>query len=287
MHPDSLPMPLPIRRADHSPIRGSNRHNNGTDASCNSSTSAAGSSGSSSSNNNNSRGSRENRHHHASRSQSSMGGDSDGYDDGPSSPAGRGGEQQYSLSDRKNETDASRRHGGRAPRPWTARSSNPPRGRKIVASSLEKSRRAGGIGGGSDASVYGEAVPAAERLGRSSGGRSAVERGLVGVGESLLRSSSSWSAVMSLPTLPNGLVGGEAVPALLSHLAGRWRDFVCCFCCCRCATSQSQLYYIALYYTCCKVQLYYDTMIQRTAINRVFPLGVQRLLSGCFRPRQL
>lgn len=156
------------------------------------------------------------------------GGGSDGYDDGSSSPAvrRRGGEQQKSLSDRKNMKDDSKRHGERVPRPWTARSSDPPRGRKDVASSLEELRRAGGIGGGADASVDGEAVSAAGRLGRSSGGRSAVERGLVGVGESLLR-SSSWSTVVSLPTLPSGLVGGEAVPALLSHLAGWWRDFAC------------------------------------------------------------
>lgn len=46
------------------------------------------------------------------------------------------------------------------------------------------------------------------RIGASSG----LERGLVGVGESL---RSSWSSSV-LPPMPNG----EAVPALLSHLAG-------------------------------------------------------------------
>lgn len=223
-HHNSLPLPLPIRRADHSPIRSTNRHNNnnsGIDASRNSSTSGAGSSTTSSS----SRDVGEKIHYDDAHSHSATGDESN---------ASRLDDDRQNLSDL--DKNGSRRHGVRAPRPRHARSSDPPRGRKGVASSLEETWRAAGNGGRSaGASVDGrERVSAAGRLGRSGGdGRSAVERGLVAVGESLLLRSSSGSAIMSLPTLPNGLVGGEAVPALLSHLAGWWAQrymlvFVCC-----------------------------------------------------------
>lgn len=71
----------------------------------------------------------------------------------------------------------------------------------------------GGGGGGTDGGSKQEQV--AKRLSAEAlplRGLSAVDRGLVGVADSL---RSSWSMSV-LPAMPNG----QAVPVLLSHLAG-------------------------------------------------------------------
>lgn len=178
-------LPLPVRNAGKSPIRKSTsrnrRHQHGS-----------GSSSNSIGKDNNSYAAKHEQRHLIHRS-----------DERGTSPAG--------LSRLKQQRSRSSAPGGaRDPavenmqHVWGKHSALPA---KIASSSHYSSsrRREGGLDEPRGLSTTATTTP------QSSG--SAVDRGLAGVGSSL---RSSWSISAVLPAMPNG----EAVPALLSHLAG-------------------------------------------------------------------
>lgn len=186
-------LPLPVRNAGESPIRTSTSRNN--------------------------------RRHHNSSSNSSVGKDTNSYAakheqrhlthrsvERGTSPAGRSRlKQQRSRSsapggarDPAVENIQHIRGSKHSALPDKIASSSYYEAGGSISSSSSR-RREGGFD-----EPRGLSTTAATTL-RSSG--SAVERGLAGVGASL---RSSWSVSAALPAMPNG----EAVPALLSHLAG-------------------------------------------------------------------
>lgn len=103
---------------------------------------------------------------------------------------------------------------GPRPRPpWVSRSASEAISGQVGVGRSGDCRTSGGC------EAAARSLSAAE-LSRRSEGPNAVDRGLAGVGDSLRSSRSS-----TLPPAPNGSnlgVGGVAVPALLSHVAGEF-----------------------------------------------------------------